>query len=162
MIQVRLLIWCGEIVPSKLYQGDAHGILEQSDSNLLPLVKSCDILKQYCRFIEIVEQNYDKRHPKKSFQKAIDQAIEEGILVDYLDRKSRAVRNMLCAKYDYKTDIAVKKEEAFQDGMEAGISQKAVEDATNMIKKKYPVADISEITGLTVEQVLALQEKKLR
>lgn len=26
---------------------------------------------------------------------------------------------MLCAQYDYKMDIAVKKEEAFQDGMEA-------------------------------------------
>ena len=108
-----------------------------SDPKLLPLEKTCDILKEYCRFIEIVEQNYDKRHPKKSFQKAIDQAIEEGILVDYLDRKAREVRNMLCAKYDYKMDIAVKKEEAFQDGMEAGTKQKAVEDAIMLVKKYH-------------------------
>ena len=100
-----------------------------SDPKLLPLEKTCDILKEYCRFIEIVEQNYDKRNPKKSFQKAIDQAIEEEILVDYLDRKAREVRNMLCAKYDYKMDIAVKKEEAFQDGQEA----KAVEDAIMLV-----------------------------
>ncbi len=32
---------------------------------------------------------------------------------------------MLCAKYDYKIDIAVKKEEAFQNGLEAGAQQKA-------------------------------------
>ena len=110
-----------------------------SDSKLLPLVKTCDILKEYCRFIEIVELNFDKRHPRRSFQKAIEQAMEEGILVDYLDRKSREVINMLCAKYDYKLDIAVKKEEAFQDGLEAGISQgvqqKAVEAALMLVNE---------------------------
>ena len=57
-----------------------------SDSQFLSLLKSCDILKEYCRFIEIVELNFDKRHPRRSFQKAIEQAIEEGILVDYLDK----------------------------------------------------------------------------
>jgi hypothetical protein len=29
----------------------------------------------------------------------------------------------------------------------------------NMLKKKYPVNDISEITGLTLEQVQELQNK---
>ena len=38
--------------------------------------------------------------------------MEQGILTDYLDRKSREVINMLCAKYSYKDDIAVKQEEA--------------------------------------------------
>lgn len=52
-------------------------------------------------------------------------------------------------------DIAVKKEEAFQDGMEA----KAVETATNMLKKNYPTSDISEITGLPLEQVLELKKQ---
>ena len=32
-------------------------------------------------------------------------------------------------------DIAVKKEEAFQDGMEAGSQQKAVEDAITLVQK---------------------------
>lgn len=29
-----------------------------SDSKTLPIAKTCDILKEYCQFIEIVEQNY--------------------------------------------------------------------------------------------------------
>ena len=106
-----------------------------SDSKLLPLVKSCAILKEYCRFIEIVELNFDKRHPKRSFQKAIEQAMEEGVLVDYLDRKSREVINMLCATYNYKMDIAVKKEEAFEAGVSQGVQQKAVEDALMLINE---------------------------
>lgn len=50
-----------------------------SDSKLLPLIKSCGVLKEYCLFIENVELNYDKRHPRQSFQKAREQAMEAGI-----------------------------------------------------------------------------------
>ena len=84
--------------------------------------------------------------------------MEEGILVDYLDRKSREVIKMLCAKYDYKMDIAVKKEEAFQDGLAEGQEKKAIESAKRMLIKKYPTDDISEITGLPLEKVLELQK----
>jgi len=136
-----------------------------SDSKLLPLVKSCDILKEYCRFIEIVEQNFNRLHPKKSFKNAIEQAMEEGILVEYLDRKSREVINMLCAKYDYKMDIAVKKEEAFQDGMEKGISQgtqlKAVKDAILLVKEFHASPEVAaQKMDAPLELVLkGLQEK---
>ena len=105
-----------------------------SDSQMLPISRNCDILKQYCQFIEIVERMYNKKSPKRSFKKAIETAISQGILSDYLDRKSREVINMLCAKYDYKMDIAVKKEEAYQDGQEAGRTEKAIEDAVKVVK----------------------------
>ena len=119
-----------------------------SDSKLLPLVKSCAILREYCRFIEIVELNFNKRHPRRSFQKAIEQAMEEGILVDYLDRKSREVINMLCAQYNYKMDIAVKKEEAFKEGTQ----QKAVEDARKLLADgKYTAKEISELLQIPIE-----------
>lgn len=130
-----------------------------SNSKFLPLIKSCDILKEYCRFIEIVELNYNKRHPRRSFQKAIEQAMEEGILVDYLDRKSREVINMLSAKYSYKMDIAVKKEEAFQDGLEAGAHQKAEEAAKTMLADELSPDKVSLYSGLPLEQVLELQKK---
>ena len=58
-----------------------------SDSKFLPLFQNCVILKEYCRFIEIVEKLYNKHFPKSSFKKAIEQAMSEGILTDYLDRK---------------------------------------------------------------------------
>ena len=86
-----------------------------TNSKMLPIEGNCANLKEYCRFIEIVEQTYSRNFPKSSFQKAIELAMTEGILTDYLDRKSREVINMLCAKYDYKMDIAVKKREAFED-----------------------------------------------
>lgn len=134
-----------------------------TDPNLLPIVKKCDILKQYCLFIEIVEQNYNKLFPKKSFKKAIEIAMERGILTDYLDRKSREVINMLCAKYSYKDDIAVKQEEARNDGIAIGIQQgaqqKAIQDAINLLKEGDSPEKISRCIDLPLEKVLELQEQ---
>lgn len=67
-------------------------------------------------------------------KKTIEKALAEGILTDYLDRKSREVINMLCAKYDYKMDIAVKQEEAREDGIKIGSAQKALADAFILVK----------------------------
>ena len=131
-----------------------------TDPNLLPIVKKCDILKQYCLFIEIVEQNYNKLFPKKSFKKAIEIAMERGILTDYLDRKSREVINMLCAKYSYKDDIAVKQEEARNDGIAIGIlqgaQQKAIEDAKGYYSNGVPIETIAKSQNITIEQAKEL------
>ena len=126
-----------------------------SDSRMLPFTRSCDILKEYCQFIEIVERTYNRLFPKRSFKKAIEIAMEQGILVDYLDRKSREVINMLCAKYDYKMDIAVKKQEAFEDGQQ----QKAVESAKNFLKENISPEIIARCTGLPLEEVLKIKEE---
>ncbi|MBO6131713.1 MAG: hypothetical protein J6P28_07080, partial [Treponema sp.] len=77
------------------------------------------------------------------------------ILSDYLSRKTREVTNMLCAKYDYKMDIAVKQEEAFEDGMEKGMQQKAIEDAITLVKE-YSIApeDAAEKMGAPLDKVL--------
>ena len=49
--------------------------------------------------------------------------------------------------------------EALKIGIQQGERKKAEETATNMIKKKYPAADISEITGLSLAEVEELQKK---
>ena len=129
-----------------------------SDSQTLPLCGTCDILKEYCQFIEIVERTYNRLFPKRSFKRAIEIAMEQGILVDYLDRKSREVINMLSAKYNYKMDIAVKKQEAFEDGQ----LQKAVEAAINLLKmNKLSPEEIAQAQGLPLEKVLELQKQIL-
>ena len=126
-----------------------------SDSKMLPISRNCDILKEYCQFIEIVEHTYNNRFPKSSFKKAIEKAISQGILSDYLDRKSREVINMLCAKYDYKMDIAVKQEEAFERGEE----HKARETAKSFLKENIPIETIARCIGLSLEEVQKLAEE---
>lgn len=71
---------------------------------------------------------------------------------------------MLCAQYSYKLDIAEKKKEAFQDGMEAGLSQgaqqKAEEAAINLLKMdKLSPEEIAQSLGLPFERVMELEEQ---
>ena len=87
-----------------------------------PILKRCEALKEYAEFIEQVRSNIENNAPEP-FTNAIKQAIKKGFLSDYLNRKSTEVQNMLLAEYDYDTDIAVQRREAFDDGVMQGLSQ---------------------------------------
>ena len=115
-------------------------------------------------FVEAVRRNtaLDKEH---GFENAIKECIQNDILREYLQRKSREVMNMLLSEYDYDTDIAVRCEEAgqkaFAEGIEQGIEQgfsegsrqKALETAKLMRAHNYPISEICTMTGLTEEEV---------
>lgn len=59
---------------------------------------------------------------------------------------------MLCAKYSYKDDIAVKQEEARNDGIAIGQQQKAIEYAKKLLADgKYTAPEISELLNIPVE-----------
>ena len=143
-----------------------------------PILKRCEALKQYSEFIEQVRSNIENA-VSEPFTSAIKEAIKKGFLSDYLNRKSTEVQNMLLAEYDYDTDIAVQRKEAFDDGFSAGeergitigrnegislgITQgehkKAVETAKNMRFRNIPIDVISECTGLSVEVIQDLADK---
>ena len=72
---------------------------------------------------------------------------------------------MLCAKYDYKMDIAVKQEEAFEDGMEKGLKQgmeqKAVEAAITLVREfGISVEEAAEKMGAPLDKVLEKMNTK--
>ena len=74
---------------------------------------------------------------------------------------------MLLAEYDYDTDIAVQRKEAFDDGIlqgrNEGISlgayQKAVETAKNALSMNLTTEQIASLTGLSVEVIQDLADK---
>ena len=49
--------------------------------------------------------------------------------------------------------------DGYTEGLLQGASKKAIETAKTMLIKKYPTDDISEITGLPLEQILELQKQ---
>ena len=114
-------------------------IIGQEGKNL-PVVRNCDMLKQYCEFMDIVfryqaelKDTPTTDEQKTCYEKAIREAISKGILVEYLTRKGTAVINMFTDEYDYNLDIQVKTEEAFEKGTQEGTQQKAVEAALILI-----------------------------
>lgn len=92
------------------------------------------------------------------YETAVRQAIDQGILSEYLKRKSTEVINMFLDPYDYDMDIAVQREEAFEDGEMQGEQNKAIKDATNLLKENVSPELISRCVGLPLEEVQKLAE----
>ena len=64
---------------------------------------------------------------------------------------------MLLTEYDYNTDIAVQRQEAYEDGMEQGITQgsqqKAIETAKNLLNLGDSLEKVAQVTGLSIEEI---------
>ena len=116
------------------------------------ILKLCKPLKQYSLFVDAVRRNIavDKEH---GFEKAIKECIQNDILREYLQRKSKEVLNMLIGEYDYDTDIAVQREESFDMGRSEGSHQKALETAKNLLQFGLSREKIAQATGLTQAEV---------
>ena len=117
-----------------------------------PILKRCEALKEYSEFIEQVRFNIENDVPEP-FTTAIKEAIKKGFLSDYLNRKSTEVQNMLLAEYDYDTDIAVQRKEAFEDGMSQGEHKKAIETAKKFLAMGLSIEQVADGTGLSPEEI---------
>ena len=116
-----------------------------------PILQHCKVLNEYSEFIEQVKFNIDNKIPDP-FTNAIKQSSKNGILTDYLQRKSTEVQNMLLMEYDYATDIEVQREEAF----EKGEYQAKIETAKNLLSMNLSIENISKATSLSVDEIKSL------
>ena len=70
---------------------------------------------------------------------------------------------MILTEYDYDTDIAVQREEAYEEGLSKGISQGAeqakIETAKNLLNMGLTLKQIAQGTGLPLETVENLTGK---
>lgn len=83
------------------------------------ILEKCPILKAYAQFVSCVRR-HKELDQKNAMKNAINECIANDILKDYLLRRGSEVVNMLCAEYDYDMDIAVQKEESYEDGFAQG------------------------------------------
>jgi len=125
-----------------------------------PLLKHCIPLSGYAKLTE-----YAQEAKQNGIQNPVDFAvrkcISEGVLADYLKQKSTEVRNMLIAEYDYDTDMRVKQEEAWENGLEAGKARGTqttkLANAKNLLKLKLLSPEqIAEAIQLPLEDVKKL------
>ena len=70
------------------------------------LLNACKPLEQYTLSVETVRRHI-KLDSENGFKNAIKECIQNDILREYLQRKSKEVTNMLLTEYDYDVDIAV-------------------------------------------------------
>ena len=118
-----------------------------------PVLNRCEPLKEYSEFIDQVRFNIENKIPE-ALTTAIKQSIKQGFLADYLSRKSTEVENMLLTEYDYDTDIAVQRQEAYENGSQ----QKAIETAKNFLAMGFSIEQIAQGTGLSIDFIKTLKD----
>ena len=67
--------------------------------------------------------------------------------------------SILMAEYDYATDLAVQKEEAYEDGLFAGAYQTKLETARSMLSRMLPADLVVDCTSLPLEIVQQLERE---
>ena len=140
-----------------------------------PVVHSCHDLEQYVQFLELMEEAKAASH-KHPLKWAIQEAVCRNILRDYLERKGGEVLSILMTEYDYATDMAVLKEESYEDGLFAGLAtgreegisiglerglergayEKALETARAFLAMGLEPEQVAQGTGLSLEAVRQL------
>ena len=128
------------------------------------ILHTCKPLKEYTLFVDAVRR-HTKLDPENGFQNAIKECIQNDILREYLQRKSKEVMNMLIAEYDYDVDIAVQREEEREIALQEGIAQgeakgfsegsyqKTLQDAANLKRLGVSIGIIAQATGLTETEI---------
>ena len=111
-------------------------------------------MEQYSEFVDIVRHSISAG-VDDPFKAAIEAAINTGVLSDYLERKATEVRNMILTEYDYDTDIAVQKEDAYEEGA----VQTRIETAKNLLKMGLTLKQVAQGTGLPLEEVEKLAKE---
>ena len=111
------------------------------------------------QFLELVEEARAAGH-ENPLKWAIQEAVRRNILRDYLERKGGEVLSILMTEYNYATDMAVLKEEAYEDGLFAGLErgayQKALETARNLLVMGLTPEQVAQGTGLSLEVIQKL------
>ena len=118
------------------------------------LTKS-DTLEQYSRFIQIVEDcRKQEKNLDEAMKKAIDIAIEKGILKEFLIRHSAEVRNMLTLEYNEEVAKRVEREEAIEEARE----EARAELIKSCLRKITSCEAVAEMLDLPLEEVQRVKD----
>ena len=114
------------------------------------LQKKCKALYAYCSYVNRVKQNLKAKMPAASaVEEALDYAIRENLLEGYFKSQKMEVLNMSLTEFDQEEYDRILRRDAYLEGKE--------DAARNMLVRNYPITDIAEITGLSIEDIQALE-----
>ena len=123
------------------------------------MVHRCPDLEQYAQFLKLVEEA-KAAGQAEPLTWAIQEAVRRNILRDYLERRGGETLSILMAEYDYATDLAVQKEEAYEDGLFAGLErgayQNKLETARSLLSEGLAPQMVARCTSLPLETVQQL------
>ena len=123
------------------------------------LVTKKDTLEQYSRFIQIIEDcRKSEENLDEAMKKAVNMAIENNILTEFLKENGSEVRNMLTLEYDEETARRVEREEAMEEGRREGGEQARRQLIISCLRKFKSCEVVADILDIPVEEVQKIKD----
>ena len=136
-------------------------VLNINEGRNSEIVNRCKKLSEYSLFMAKVRE-YKERYDDllKAIKEALKYCMEHDILKEYLEKHETEVINMLYTEWNWDTALEVAREEAFEDGEEKGREEGHNEEkltiARNLLAKGSTPEFVSEITGLSLDEIAKL------
>ena len=129
----------------------------------------CKTLDGYQYLISTIKQFFKQEPDKRlAIQKAVDNCISHGKLVEYLTMRKSEVIDMLEHYYSFEEELKIVKEESYEDGFHDGFDNgfnngfsngfKIAKQVLKLFSKQYSMEDIARECNLSIEQVEAILE----
>ena len=93
---------------------------------------------------------------RKAVEEALDYAIREKLLDGYFKSQKMEVLNMSLTEFDQEQYDRNRRREGYLDGKDDGLLIGKQDDARNALAMGLSLSQVSQITGLPVEDIRAL------
>ena len=105
--------------------------------------------RTFSELYELARQVLDEDKVQKLMEAVINMSKDEFIIHEWQKEKMDAL-----VKHN---EMEGAKKDGIEEGKSIGIKERTIEIAQNMLKKKMSIEDISEITGLTIQEIEKLR-----
>ena len=121
------------------------------------LMETCQPLREYAWLVDRVREH---QRVLQNLEAAVDASIDEmpdSFVIRTLIEAHRAgVKKMFLTEYDEEKIKEQERKEAFADGVDAGVAEANERVAADMLKKKYPLDAIKDISRLSEAHIRKL------
>ena len=114
------------------------------------ILEKCNTLRDYAAFIgQVRERQQAGQVLEDAIMTAIDFCIANGILVEYLEKNSSEVRNMIFTEFN----LEEAKEVWHEEGREEGRKEEREEVARSLLARGMALLEVAEIVSLPVDKL---------
>lgn len=123
------------------------------------MMNQCKLLGEYATFIEQIRGFQRSGYElEDAVDAASEYCIEHDVLKDFLLKNRNEVRQLILTEYNEKKHLDNVKENAREEGREEGRKDERTDIAMKLRKKGVSLSTISEVTGLSVDEIQGLGE----
>ncbi len=113
----------------------------------------CRTLGEYMQYVDCVREYNKEMSLEDAVEKAIEDSIRKGILVDFLSQNRKEVAGMCLQEWDQERFKEVNYEEGYEDGKLEGRLKEKHEIVRKMLMMDSPLEFICELAEVSVEYV---------